>query len=164
MVSIRGFSQVEDNTTDNGDGTYNVAFTVPGPSGVYKVAVMEDGVPLKGSPFKLKVKPASNPYATAQLEEDTKPKKKKGGKKAAAKKAAKKEAKAAAVASSPSPAAKKVESDSETSEEDDTPGTSASSSDEEKGGAGGSEKKKSMLQKGVEKGKAIAGMMSSKKK
>ena len=160
VVSIRGFSQVEDNTTDNGDGTYNVAFTVPGPSGVYKVAVMEDGVPLKGSPFKLKVTreqpcdgAAGGGYEAKEEE---------GGKKAAAKKAAKKEAKAAAVASSPSPAAKKRATlrRRRRMTRRGRPRRRAMRRRVELG----SEKKKSMLQKGVEKGKAIAGMMSSKKK
>jgi hypothetical protein len=68
FVSIRGFSAVEAHLTDEADGTYRVSFNVPGPSGVYKVTVMLGGEPLAGSPFKLKVKPASDPYAAALAE------------------------------------------------------------------------------------------------
>jgi hypothetical protein len=146
VVSIRGFSAVEDDTQDAGDGTYPVAFNCPGPSGMYKVTIMLDGVQLKGSPFKLKVAPASNPYAGAAPEPDKKKKKKKKG---TGKKKLKADAAAAAAgAAGASPGKKpaspgkdgaakkpaspggKPESDSETSEEDDSPGTSDSSDDE----------------------------------
>ena len=133
VCSIRGFSEVEDKVTDNGDGTYTCNFICGGPSGNYKVSVMLEGKSLKGSPFKLKMKPNKDPYAKQKAKEAAAAeearaaakKKKMSKKKLAAKKAAKAAAKAA------KPPKKPDESDSETSEEDDTPGTSASSSDDE---------------------------------
>ena len=150
-VSIRGFSAVQDVTTDVGDGTYTVEYNVPGPSGTYKVAVLLDGKPLPGSPFKLKVAPSTDPYAGTPPPEDKKAKRgKKGGKKKGAKAAGKARATppksepgagvsapgSAAVtrpkAGSSEEARRADESDSETSSEDDSPGTSDSSSDDEK--------------------------------
>jgi len=153
VVSIRGFSAVEDDTTDAGDGTYPVYFNCPGPSGVYKISIMLDGVQLKGSPFKLKVAPASNPYAGMEEAKPKKPKKKKKKLKAAAL--------AAGAASSSSPGGKPPspgskapspgkakspdkkkpdDSDSDTSGEDDSPGTSDSSSDDDDQGKGKAKK------------------------
>lgn len=145
VVSIRGFSAVEDDTQDAGDGTYPVYFNCPGPSGTYKVTIMLDGVQLKGSPFKLKVAPASDPFAGATPPPDKKKKKKGTGKKKV------KAAGSAAAAANGSPGKKPVspgkavsgkkpaatggkpdsDPDSETSEEDDSPGTSDSSSDDD---------------------------------
>lgn len=144
-VSIRGFSAVEDDTQDAGDGTYPVYFNCPGPSGVYKVTIMLDGVQLKGSPFKLKVAPASDPFAGAAPPKEKK--KKSGGKKklkaaggaaaaAAAKPGGKKPGAKPGSPGKPGTSTGKPESDSETSSEDDSPGTSDSSSDDEKGKRG----------------------------
>ena len=131
VCSIRGFSEVEDKLTDNGDGTYSCAFVCGGPSGNYKVAVMLDGKPLKGSPFKLKIKPNKDPYAKQRAIEAASVEDKKKKKMRKKMLAAKKKAKAAAKLVKPPKKPDESESDSETSEEDDTPGTSASSSDEE---------------------------------
>ena len=127
VVSIRGFSAVEDDTQDAGDGTYPVYFNCPGPSGTYKITVMLDGKLVPGSPFKLKVAPSTDPYGGAPPPAEKKPQRKK-----------KKKKPPAAAGAAPSPSAKgggkspvkKDDDSSDTSGPDDSPGTSDSSDDE----------------------------------
>ena len=144
IVSIRGNSVVNDEVTDNGDGTYTVEFKVPGPSGIYKISIMLEGETLKGSPFKTDAYMGPNSWA------DKKGKKKKNGSKAAGKAAAKKAGKKPGKPKDPkdtaSKAGKKAASRAstpkgdgdDTSSDDDSPGTSDDSDDPEEAGPAGS--------------------------